>query len=229
MDMRSIREDYKKISTTEQTGLSYFGARYYDAGLSIWLSVDPMADKQINLSPYHYCAGNPVVLKDPDGKSPILIGAIVGGLIEAGSQAVSNVTQGNSPFKNLDWADIGIAAAEGAYIGSGARVIGQLVSTPIAAFSKASVDANSTGFFTIIPGVGDKKDKMDFGKELGAALIGGAFGRLFDSEFGQLLLDGVIDGGLKNISKALEPKMVITLKEVVVKPDMKDEDLFKTS
>lgn len=28
-----------------ETGLSYFGSRYYSSDLSIWLSVDTMADK----------------------------------------------------------------------------------------------------------------------------------------------------------------------------------------
>jgi RHS repeat-associated protein len=28
-----------------ETGLSYFGSRYYSSDLSIWLSVDPMASK----------------------------------------------------------------------------------------------------------------------------------------------------------------------------------------
>jgi RHS repeat-associated protein len=28
-----------------ETGYGYFGARYYDSGLNIWLSVDPMRDK----------------------------------------------------------------------------------------------------------------------------------------------------------------------------------------
>jgi RHS repeat-associated protein len=51
-----------------ETGYSYFGARYYDSGLSIWLSVDPMSDKYPNLTPYAYCANNPVILVDPDGR-----------------------------------------------------------------------------------------------------------------------------------------------------------------
>ena len=33
-----------------------------------WLSVDPMADKYPNISPYAYCAWNPVKLVDPDGR-----------------------------------------------------------------------------------------------------------------------------------------------------------------
>jgi len=51
-----------------ETGFYYFGARYYDPTLSgIFLSVDPMADKYPSLSPYVYCAWNPVKLVDPDG------------------------------------------------------------------------------------------------------------------------------------------------------------------
>jgi len=51
-----------------ETGLSYFGSRYYSSDLSIWLSVDPMSDKYPPLSPYTYCANNPVKLVDPNGK-----------------------------------------------------------------------------------------------------------------------------------------------------------------
>ena len=51
-----------------ETGLSYFGARYYSSDLSIWLSVDPMSDKYPSLSPYVYCADNPVKLVDPNGE-----------------------------------------------------------------------------------------------------------------------------------------------------------------
>jgi len=51
-------------------------ARYYpsaplrnrNSDLSIWLSVDPLADKYPNLSPYTYCADNPVRLVDEDGR-----------------------------------------------------------------------------------------------------------------------------------------------------------------
>ena len=52
-----------------ETGFSYFGARYYDSDLMTgWLSVDPLADKYPSLSPYAYCAWNPVKLVDPDGE-----------------------------------------------------------------------------------------------------------------------------------------------------------------
>ena len=52
-----------------ETGFYYFGARYYDPSLSgLFISVDPMADKYPSISPYAYCAWNPVKLVDPDGK-----------------------------------------------------------------------------------------------------------------------------------------------------------------
>jgi RHS repeat-associated protein len=54
-----------------ETRLSYFGARYYDAGLSIWLSVDPLVEKYPSLSPFNYAINNPVMYIDPDGRSVI--------------------------------------------------------------------------------------------------------------------------------------------------------------
>lgn len=78
---------YSVVSTgkekDEETGYGYFGARYMDHELmTMWLSVDPMADKYPSLSPYNYCAWNPVKLVDPDGEmmSPIydLTGSFLG-------------------------------------------------------------------------------------------------------------------------------------------------------
>ncbi|HPX46417.1 MAG TPA: RHS repeat-associated core domain-containing protein, partial [Bacteroidales bacterium] len=43
-----------------ETSYTYFGARYYDSELSVWLSVDPMSDKRRWISPYSYCQNNPI-------------------------------------------------------------------------------------------------------------------------------------------------------------------------
>ncbi len=66
----NARYTFSAKEKDEETGYSYFGARYYNSDLSIWLSVDPMSDKYPNMSPYVYCANNPVKLVDPDGKIP---------------------------------------------------------------------------------------------------------------------------------------------------------------
>ena len=56
----------------EETGYGYFGARYMDHELmTMWLSVDPMADKYPSVSPYAYCAWNPVKLVDPNGMDTV--------------------------------------------------------------------------------------------------------------------------------------------------------------
>ena len=52
-----------------QTGYYYYGARYYDPGTSIFLSVDPLAEDYPNWTPYHYVHNNPINLVDPTGMS----------------------------------------------------------------------------------------------------------------------------------------------------------------
>ncbi len=54
----------------EETGFYYYGARYYDPRISIWQSVDPLAETMPFASPYNYCLQNPINLVDPDGKKP---------------------------------------------------------------------------------------------------------------------------------------------------------------
>ncbi len=46
-----------------------FGARWFDvAGVPMWTSVDPLAEKYYSVSPYVYCMNNPVKYIDSDGK-----------------------------------------------------------------------------------------------------------------------------------------------------------------
>ncbi len=51
-----------------ETGLYYYGARYLDPTGAMWLSVDPLYEKNISATPYNYCLNNPVVILDPDGR-----------------------------------------------------------------------------------------------------------------------------------------------------------------
>ncbi|MBN2729672.1 MAG: RHS repeat-associated core domain-containing protein, partial [Bacteroidales bacterium] len=57
----------------DETQYSYFGARYYDSDLSVWLSVDPISDRYPSLSPYAYVANNPIKLVDPNGEDIYII------------------------------------------------------------------------------------------------------------------------------------------------------------
>lgn len=56
----------------KETGLYYYGARYYDPRTSIWMSTDPLMEKYPNINPYVYCAQNPVKYVDPDGQKIVI-------------------------------------------------------------------------------------------------------------------------------------------------------------
>jgi len=63
-----------------ETGLYYFGARYYDPRVSVWVSVDPIFEKYLSrkeksaiffpvaLGVYSYSNSSPIVFIDPNGK-----------------------------------------------------------------------------------------------------------------------------------------------------------------
>ena len=53
-----------------ETGLYYYGARYYEPVLAMWYGVDALAEKAPNMSPYMYCFANPIKLIDPNGNWP---------------------------------------------------------------------------------------------------------------------------------------------------------------
>jgi RHS repeat-associated protein len=51
----------------EETGLYYYGARYYDPRISIWYGADPLQEEYPNVSTYCYTANNPIKFVDPNG------------------------------------------------------------------------------------------------------------------------------------------------------------------
>ena len=127
----------------EETGLYYYGARYYDPRLSLWMSVDPISNydplnsenyldgehnggiyNYANLNSYIYCYQNPVKLVDPNGKQA-LAGAIMGGLTEYASIVGEKMLFKNKTFieanKDIgvkDIASIGFSMATGCVSGT---------------------------------------------------------------------------------------------------------------
>ena len=51
----------------EETGMYYYGARYYDPRLSLWMSTDPMQEKYSHINTYCYAFNNPLNFVDLHG------------------------------------------------------------------------------------------------------------------------------------------------------------------
>ncbi|MDO5617019.1 MAG: RHS repeat-associated core domain-containing protein, partial [Cruoricaptor ignavus] len=112
------------------TGLYYYGARYYDPKVSIFINVDPLADhpNQVDKSPYSAFWNNPILYDDPDGQCPFCpwLDAVVDVgfvLYDVGVLVHEKVTTGKTSGAN--WVALG---ADGASIfvpmsvGAGAAV-----------------------------------------------------------------------------------------------------------
>lgn len=92
----------------EETGYGYFGARYMDHELmTMWLSVDPMADKYPSISPYAYCVWNPLKLVDPNGMDTLLFNknGILQTTIPAKGVHVGKMAQEDGSFVCFSFAD----------------------------------------------------------------------------------------------------------------------------
>ena len=96
------------VANTDKTDYLYggkekpqlFGIDWYDSVArwlttsGIFVSPDPLMEKYYSISPYAYCAGNPVNLVDPDGKiweTALDIGSLVMGV----KSFTTNVKEGN--------------------------------------------------------------------------------------------------------------------------------------
>jgi RHS repeat-associated protein len=98
----------------QETGLYYFGARYYDSKLSRWISTDPAVEKYlpeagkgsdglpglggifnpVNMNVYQYGGNNPVMFVDPDGRVIYVNGYILP-YVSAGDQYGCDYAMGN--------------------------------------------------------------------------------------------------------------------------------------
>ena len=137
----------------EETGLYYYGARYYDPRVSLWISTDPQQENDVNISTYTYCGNNPVLFTDPDGEIfgiDNVVGAIASGAIEVGSQVVSNIIQSRNAT-DINWKKVGIASGEG-FITSGASTGVRIAVKIGSAVANSLVDNYNKGGNEIVKG-----------------------------------------------------------------------------
>ncbi len=78
---QSYRYTAKPLDKEGGLNLYYYGARYYDPELGRFWALDPAASKYPSLSPYAYCANNPLKNVDPNGREAVTITAASAGAI----------------------------------------------------------------------------------------------------------------------------------------------------
>ncbi|MPM25074.1 hypothetical protein SDC9_71564 [bioreactor metagenome] len=87
-------------------------ARWYYPAIMRTTTPDPLAEKYYDISPYAWCANNPVKFVDPDGRFPVW--AVVGAGLEYGFQVYDNYKSGKSGYDawvgDVDFLDVGLSA-----------------------------------------------------------------------------------------------------------------------
>jgi RHS repeat-associated protein len=106
----------------DETGLYDVSARFLQTSLGRFTTIDPLAEKYPNISPYAYCNGNPVNLVDPDGEVPH---AVIFAALGASVAGISAIIQGKSASEVLA-ATIG-GALDGALSSLGVGVMVRVV------------------------------------------------------------------------------------------------------
>jgi RHS repeat-associated protein len=71
VDVSPRRYRYTGKERDDETGLYYYGARYYACWLGRWTSADPLGIGADGPGLYNYTRGSPVVLVDPTGGEPM--------------------------------------------------------------------------------------------------------------------------------------------------------------
>ncbi|UKK50758.1 RHS repeat-associated core domain-containing protein [Prevotella sp. E13-17] len=65
---RRYKYNGKELDRMHGLNLLDYGARWYDPLLGRFTTMDPLCEKYFSISPYAYCANNPVNYVDPDGR-----------------------------------------------------------------------------------------------------------------------------------------------------------------
>ena len=110
------RYRYSGKERDEETGLYYYGARYYAPWMGRWCSCDAIGNKDGN-NIYQFNRSNPIILIDPNGKAVTLVtagaGFILGFVIGAGVEAGRQLWKG----ENFDMSKVVNSGAGGAVAG----------------------------------------------------------------------------------------------------------------
>jgi RHS repeat-associated protein len=145
-----------------ETGLDYFGARYYGSRIGRFSTVDPLMELRKNIANpqrwnrYAYALNQPLGFVDPSGESPIIaaaaVGAGIGFTFAFGGSLVSQVIR-NGSFDRLDYGEAFTSGAGGALsgalagvtLGGGAAALGLTFQTTTGGIMAIGAGSNVAG------------------------------------------------------------------------------------
>lgn len=108
-----------------ETGLDYFGARYFSGAQGRFTSADPNSAGASLYNPqswnaYSYTLNNPLKYIDPDGDVAVpaaLVGAGVGGVVGGGFELGRQMFANGFSLSSVKWGRVGTAFVGGAISG----------------------------------------------------------------------------------------------------------------
>ncbi|MFA5084294.1 MAG: RHS repeat-associated core domain-containing protein [Candidatus Paceibacterota bacterium] len=173
----------------KESGLMYYGARYYSPSLARFTQPDTeiqdIYDPQ-SLNRYSYARNNPLKYKDDTGHwIHIVVGAAIGALIGAGSSIAYQLHNGAS-WSTLDWGSVGKSAAVGtaaggvgaATFGAGLAIAGESVGGYTIAGGASGLISGRTGQFASNIAYGNSlgENMLNFNDMVRDTTLGAAFG-----------------------------------------------------
>lgn len=181
--------DAETANSADPNGLDFFGGRYFSGAQGRFTSVDPAFESAILELPqtwnrYSYVYNRPTFGTDPDGRCPICVGAIVGGVVEGGWNLGSQFIEHGYSFSGTDWGQVGANFVGGAVAGGLAVATGgtSLLSNALAGDVAAGAVSTVAGGIVTRTAEGQSAGEVfspgDIATDAVAGFVGGAGGHV---------------------------------------------------
>jgi RHS repeat-associated protein len=195
----SVKHKFTGQERDDETGLYYYGARYYDPQLGRFISADSIVQAPFDpqtLNRYSYCRNNPIIYSDPSGHDFGLTAILIGAAFGALSSGVLSV---------WDLLALALGAVTGAISGACFYGAGEIISNMANQGAIAGVvEAQSMGLgplgTAVLRDLGAKTAITTMGRMGIHAIAGGVSGAIntgiTGGDIGMGALTGAVSGGI---------------------------------